>query len=208
MRRQETHNKVRHVPQDQTRGTPRSLHHPTVVTRASTEDLKEGPKPSRRPGQSACLTQQPSPVQGCVKVELHSACAPHLLQGRGHTNPHHCSSCAVGRPLLRAQPGRPSPSWSYWTRYQHSPSKRPRVVCRCTACLHHNRMPAKSISTSKSRVFPMNALLFGAFNLDTYTVCMFLGKDGEHRTECLRPHTHRTPTHCQRQYHRPKLTAQ
>ena len=34
-----------------------------------------------------CLTQQPPPVPGCVKMELHSACAPRLLRGHGRTYP-------------------------------------------------------------------------------------------------------------------------
>ena len=36
-------------------------------------------------GGRACLTQQPPPVTGFVKEELHSACVPRTLRGRGHT---------------------------------------------------------------------------------------------------------------------------
>ena len=59
-----------------------------------------------------CLAQQPPPVTGCVKVELHSACAPRLLEAtvaRTHT------LLFLARWVARSSVGSrvaPSPSWS------------------------------------------------------------------------------------------------
>ena len=68
----------------------------------------------KRAGRWVCLTQQPPPVTGCVKVELHSVCAPRLLQGRGHTYPHTAplapwvARSSVGSLVARRLPGRHS----------------------------------------------------------------------------------------------------
>ena len=68
----------------------------------------------KRAGRWVCLTQQPPPVTGCVKVELHSVCAPRLLRGRGHTYPHTAplapwvARSSVGSRVARRLPGRHS----------------------------------------------------------------------------------------------------
>ena len=73
-----------------------------------------GAQQETRNPEGLCLTQQPPPVTGCVKVESHSACAPRLLQGRGLTYPHAALSRTLGRlpfaggQLARHLPGRHS----------------------------------------------------------------------------------------------------
>ena len=82
-----------------------------VIGNAPTEDREEVCN-LEGAGRWVCLTQQPSPVPGCVTVQFHSACAPRLLRGHGRTYPHTVLSRTLCRLLLRGWPGRPSPSWT------------------------------------------------------------------------------------------------
>ena len=78
----------------------------TVVTGPPKEDLKEGPKPSRRHrnpeglGRWVCLTGQPPPVTGCVKggVTQRLRATPSSRTWPRSLAPTHCSYPLAGSP--------------------------------------------------------------------------------------------------------------
>ena len=103
------------------RGEPRRSSTPRLRGKRSFSEKIEGraeaqqeTRGSEGAGRWACLTQQPPPVRGCVKVELHSACVPPLLEGvatRTHALLLHTrwvARSSVGSRVARRLPGRPS----------------------------------------------------------------------------------------------------